>query len=121
MAYMNQQMKKVIAENMKPVLAKYGIKATLSVRNHSTIYLNVRAGAIDFGRDRFEVSEHWLESNYQGQALDFLKEAFAALKSAGWYDKSDVMTDYFHTAYYCYIHIGDWGKPYQVVPASKIS
>ena len=32
-----------------------------------------------------------------------------------WFDKSDSMTDYFHTAYYMSIHVGKWDKPYQVV------
>jgi len=29
-----------------------------------------------------------------------------------WFDKSDTMTDYFHTAYYYNISIGRWDKPY---------
>jgi hypothetical protein len=29
-----------------------------------------------------------------------------------WFDKSDIMTDYFHTAYYYDISIGQWDKPY---------
>ena len=30
-----------------------------------------------------------------------------------WFDKSDMMTDYFHIAYYCYIDVGrSKAKPY---------
>ena len=32
-----------------------------------------------------------------------------------WFDESDSMTDYFHTAYYFSIHVGKWDKPYQTV------
>ena len=32
-----------------------------------------------------------------------------------WFDKSDSMSDYFHTAYYFSIHVGKWDKNYQVV------
>ena len=32
-----------------------------------------------------------------------------------WFDESDSMTDYFHTAYYMSIHVGKWDKPYEVV------
>ena len=32
-----------------------------------------------------------------------------------WFDKSDSMSDYFHTAYYLSIHVGKWDKPYEVV------
>ena len=33
----------------------------------------------------------------------------------GWYDNSDAMIDYFDTAYYMDISVGDWNKPYQQV------
>ena len=48
MAYMNQQMKAKIAALLKPILKKYGVKGSLSVRNHSTICLTVKSGKIDF-------------------------------------------------------------------------
>jgi hypothetical protein len=41
MAYMNQEKKAVIANAMKPVLKKYGLKGSLSVQNHSGITLNI--------------------------------------------------------------------------------
>ena len=33
-------------------------------------------------------------------------------KGKGWYDKSDAMTDYFDTAYYISMNVGEWNKPY---------
>ena len=48
MAYMNQEKKAEINKRLAPILKKYGIKGTLSVRNHSTIVLTVKAGKIDF-------------------------------------------------------------------------
>lgn len=41
MAYMNQEKKAKIAALLKPVLAKYGLKGSLAVHNHSTIRLTV--------------------------------------------------------------------------------
>jgi hypothetical protein len=35
--------------------------------------------------------------------------------AAGYYYNSDAMTDYFDTAYYYYINVGKWNKPYVVV------
>jgi hypothetical protein len=32
-----------------------------------------------------------------------------------WYDNSDAMIDYFDTAYYVDINVGQWNKEYQVV------
>jgi hypothetical protein len=48
MAYMNQNKKATIAAAVKPILAKYRMKGTLSVRNHSTIVLTLTSGPIDF-------------------------------------------------------------------------
>ena len=39
-------------------------------------------------------------------------EAMAALKGADWYDESDAQVDYFNTAYYVDINIGQWKSPY---------
>jgi hypothetical protein len=48
MAYMNQERKQKIATNLKPILAKFGVKGPLSVRNHSSIVLTLKSGSIDF-------------------------------------------------------------------------
>jgi hypothetical protein len=136
MAYMDQTRKAKIAANLKPVLKKYGIKGTLSVRNHTAIVLTLKSGKIDFignsnrvcGGSFYQVQRgfkpnttgycdvnpYWFHEHYDGQAKEFLTEAFAALKSADYYDRSDAMTDYFDTAYYFSILVGRWNKPYQV-------
>lgn len=125
MAYVNQEMKAVIAKNIKPILAKYGVKASLAVGNHSTIVLNVKSGKIDFFEDYgdredarkfgIDVNPYWFHEHFAGESKEFLTEVFAALKSADWYDESDSMTDYFNTAYYMRVNIGKWNKPYVLV------
>ena len=136
MAYMNQEKKAKIAANLKPILKKYGIKGTLSVRNHSSISLNIKSGKIDFINNSnrvcssshwqvsrgfkpntqgySDVNPYWYQDHYDGVAKAFLDEAFAALKSADYYDRSNAMVDYFDTAYYYGIKIGQWSKPYEV-------
>ena len=136
MAYMNQERKQKIAQALKPILAKHKVKGTLSVRNHSTIVLTLKSGAIDFignsnrvcGNNFYQVQRgfkpndigydqvnpYWFQDHYDGDAKAFLTEAFKALKSADWYDESDAMTDYFNTAYYVDVNIGKWDKPYEV-------
>ena len=131
MAYMNQNKKKVIAESLKPILKKYGIKGSLSVRNHSTITLSIKEGSIDFlsnikantGDDyRFhlasgyvDVNPFWYQEHFSGKALEALDYIFRALKSADWYDRTDAQVDYFDTAYYVDVNIGQWKKPYKLV------
>lgn len=137
---MNQERKARIATALKPILAKYGVKGSLSVRNHSSIVLTLKSGKIDFienfintdanvmhgrkmGQDQIDylrknqtmdVNPYWFQEHFTGKAKDFLTEAFQALKSADWYDESDAMTDYFNTAYYVDVNVGKWNKPYEV-------
>ena len=134
MAYMNQERKAKITKMLKPILAKYKVKGSLSVRNHSTIVLTLKSGSIDFignsnkvcGNDFYQVQRgfkptttgydqvnpYWFQDHYDGDAKAFLTEAFKALKSADWYDESNAMIDYFNIAYYVDINIGKWDRPY---------
>ena len=140
MAYMNQEKKAKIATVLKPILKKYGIKGSLSVRNHSSIVLNIKSGSINFienfiqtdlntlhagkmSQDRvdyirktnyLDVNPYWFQEHFSGVAKEFLSEAMVALKSADWYDESDAQTDYFNTAYYVDLNIGKWNTPYIV-------
>ena len=136
MAYMNQERKQKIAQTLKPILAKYKVKGSLSVRNHMSIVLTLKSGAIDFignsnkvcGNDHYQVARgfkpttsgydqvnpYWFQDHYDGDAKAFLTEAFNALKSADWYDESDAMIDYFNIAYYVDVNIGKWNAPYIV-------
>jgi hypothetical protein len=34
------------------------------------------------------------------------------MRGSEWYDRSDVQTDYFDTAYYMDVNVGQWNKPY---------
>jgi hypothetical protein len=135
MAYMNQQKKAIIAQNLKPILKKYNVKGTLSVRNNMSIALTVKSGEIDFIKNfndtvaqqpggfrngsraekYLSVNTYWFQEHFSGKAKQFLAEAKDALLSAGWYDNSDAQYDYFDTAYYIDINIGKYNKPYEVV------
>lgn len=122
MAYINQEMKKVIAESVKPILKKYGVKGTLSIRHHSCIALNLKSGKINFFVDGevdpknayIQVNPYWYQDHFTGKSKAFLDEVIPALKSAGWYDRSDAQVDYFDTAYYFDVNVGKWNKPYVV-------
>lgn len=134
---MNQEKKSIISNLMKPILKKYNVKATLSVDNSSTINLNIKSSAFDFigiynkrkqeeqfrryPNETFYPSETltltngWISDSFGGEELAFFEEAFAALQGAGYYNNSDYQSDYFDTAYYYYIRVGQWNKPYQLI------
>lgn len=140
MAYMSQEKKAKIVAAVKPILKKYGVKGTFAVRNHSTICLNLKQGKIDFVENyiqtkspvapkmteeqvaylrkngTLDVNPYWFHEHFSGSAKQFLTEVFTNMKSAGeWYDRSDIQTDYFDTAYYVDVNVGNWKKPYEVV------
>lgn len=136
MAYMNQEMKKELAPSIKKVLSKYGVKGTIGVRNHMVLVVNIKSGKLDicgnwfdtatkYGTtnnygdeikkpDYIQVNHFYIDEHYSGQVKDFLLELLSAMKGDNWYDRTDTMTDYFDTAYYLDINIGDWNKPYTV-------
>jgi hypothetical protein len=122
MAYMNQAKKAKIAANLKPILKKYGVKGSLSVRNHMAICLTITEGKIDFNKDYgadskfgIQVNPYWYQEHFTGRAKEFFSEVIPAMYSADYYDNTDAQIDYFDTAYYVDVNIGKWNKPYKMV------
>jgi hypothetical protein len=113
MAYMSQDNKKSLAPKIKEICKSFGIKATLAVRNHSTLILNVNSGKIDFGVDA-RVNPYCIQETFKDQpmAQEFLTKVRAAM-SIGNYDNSDAMTDYFSCSHDLEINIGRYNKPYK--------
>jgi hypothetical protein len=140
MAYMSQERKKSLEPKIKEILKKYGIKATLGVRHHSTLQLKIKSGTINFfedearaieesnvGRPSYaptpdqiraqtysQVNPYWLHEHYVGKAKDFLMEVRDAM-NIGNHDNSDIQSDYFDVGWYVDIDIGQWDKPYELI------
>lgn len=139
MAYFNQEKKKQVAPQIKAVLKKYGVKGSIAVENHSTLVVNIKSGKLDFINAAQKAADakngslfkaNYTETGYiqvnryhdaddhrrvgENEIADFLDELVQAMLGAGWYDRSDIMTDYFDTAYYLSINIGKWNKPYEL-------
>jgi len=108
MAYMNQEMKAKIAVEIKKVMPK-GWKYSLGVDNHSTIVLNIASAPVDLLK--LAKDKHFANTE--------VAELFAKIKKVmygcGYYDNSDIQTDYFDTAYYVNVNIGKWNKPFVYV------
>lgn len=132
MAYMSQERKAQIAPKIKAICKKYGVKASLAVRHHSTLVLNIKEGAIDFignynsvnvDRNRpahlpfqpatksIDVNPYWYHEHFDGKAKAFLTEIISAMNN-GNHDRSDSQTDYFDVGWYIDVNIGRWDKPY---------
>jgi hypothetical protein len=136
MAYVSQEMKAKLAPTVKALLKKYGLKGSLSVRNHSTLALTISQGKIDFignfnetcsrqpkyndrqfipAEKSIQVNTYWCHEHFSGKAAEFLVQAVQALKGPDFFDHSDIQTDYFHCSHYVDINIGRWNKPYALV------
>lgn len=134
MAYMSQENKAKIAPAIKAILKKYNVKASLSVRNHMTLALNVKSGSIDFignfnktveaqpggfrngtpAEGSLQVNPYWFQDHFDGVAKKFLKEVLEAMNMGNW-DKSDSQSDYFNVGWYVDVNIGKWDTPYVLV------
>ena len=124
MAYMSQERKNIIAPLVRAICKKYGVKASLAVRHHSTLVLNISQGPIDFYSDYakpddarqhgIQVNPYWYQDHFTGRALKFLTEVIPAL-NAGNHDRSDIQSDYFDVGWYVDVNIGRWNRPYALV------
>lgn len=136
MAYVSQEMKAKLAPAIKEICKRYGVKASLAVRNHSTLVLNIKQSGIDFignynevcgskprpehlpfqpATKSIDVNTYWFHEHFSGVAKTFLTEMVAAMKGPDFFDHSDIQTDYFHRSHYIDINIGQWNKPYALV------
>jgi len=135
MAYVSQERKKALSPKIKAICKKYGVKASLAVRSHSTLVLNIKSGKIDFignsnrvcSADHYQVARgfkpntsgyedvnpYHYKSHFDGKALAFLSEVLPAMNN-GNHDNSDSMTDYFDVGWYTRVNIGKWNSPYLV-------
>jgi hypothetical protein len=138
MAYVDQSLKAKLAPTIRAICKKYGIKASIAVRHHSTLVLNIRQGSIDFienyiatdaaknysnkmSEDQvayirknrsLDVNTYWVKDHYSGKAKEFLVAMIAAMEGPDFFNKDDAQTDYFHRSHYIDINIGQWDKPY---------
>jgi len=140
MAYVSQELKAKLAPSIRAVCKKHGIKASVAVRNHSTLVLNIKQGSIDFienfietdkaksyynymdenqiahiRKDRsLDVNPYHYRDHFSGRARKFLIEVMTIMNDGNW-DKSDIQTDYFNVGWYVDVNIGRWNKPYALV------
>ena len=133
MAYISQYDKAKLMPGIKAVLKKYGLKGSVSIRDHMALVVTIREGIHDLVNDYqaflkkeypdrtytdkptyFEVyPENIQKYKFPGIQGDLFTELGSAMKKPDWRDNSDIMTDYFDISYYMEIRVGEWDKPYR--------
>lgn len=113
MAYITKDEVKNVREQLKKAFPKF--KFSVSGGNSSSLNVAIMSGPEDFS----EVLGRWKYTDlnqyhlYQyGRFEKLFEKIIKVMKSQNWFDDSDSMTDYFHTAYYLHLSIGKWNKPY---------
>jgi hypothetical protein len=139
MAHVSQEVITKARLALKALNKEYGVKATLSGKGDSTLYLTIAEGKIDFignfcenvkakriqhdtqqvidwvtKEQNISVNQYYLDSSFDGIALEYLEKAKSIMLVDHW-DRSDIQSDYFNCAYYLNISIGRWNKPYNFV------
>ena len=129
MAYISADDVKAIRNELKATFPKW----KFSVRKTSgglSVDVTILKGTCSFdenftdGRRYCQVNHYWIDSHWTDM------EANAALKKINeimhnapgrvnadrkFFDHSDAQTDYFHTAFYTHLSIGQWDKHYEMV------
>ena len=121
MAYISQEEKKELTPAIKAVLNKYGVKATILIRNKLILVVKLKSGDLDLDALHQGQSLHAgetlaftndpLPNVWLGEAGNFISELNDAMKGPNWFDHSDSVTDYY-PRHYTRITFGDHKKPY---------
>ena len=132
MAYITAKDVAAIRAELKQAFPKW----KFGVRKGSgslSVDVTIKQGTVDFsegfkdsygGRRYCQVNQYWIDSNWTDyeakQALLRINEIMhnapgRADASRAYFDHSDAMTDYFHTAFYTHLSIGAWDQDYVCV------
>jgi len=72
------------------------------------------------GREYAQVNQYWIKDHFSNaEEREFILKVNEIMHNAPgraggrvYFDESDAMTDYFHTAFYTHLQIGSWNQPY---------
>jgi len=130
MAYIKTEEVAQIRKELKEAFPqlKFGVRK----HHHSSVGVTIKAGTVDFSdilddNGYSQVNQYWLTEDRVGKHVKLFEKIIDIIKTApakvpggrAWFDESDSMTDYFHTAFYFSINVGAWNKPYVCSKAAK--
>lgn len=123
MAYITKEDVQAIRNELKAAFPKW----KFSVRKGSgslSVDVDILSGTATFeGKVYTQVNQYWIDSHWTDaedrMVLNKINEIMhnAPGRAGGrvYFDESDAMTDYFHTAFYTYLNIGQWNKHYECI------
>jgi hypothetical protein len=127
MAYISAEDVKAIRTELKQAFPNW----KFSVRKGSgslSVDVSILQGTVDFSENLHngytQVNQYWINDHWKDTAArDALNRINEIMHNAPgrvdssrkYFDHSDAMTDYFHTAFYTHLSIGQWNKNYALV------
>lgn len=123
MAYVTAEMTRAVRVALKEQMPGWKIRVAKNAHS-SGIYMTIDAAPYDL-KDEFnkhhskygymDINHYYIEDYKYAEdykkILDIMLKATASV-GRPFYDNSDVQIDYFDTAYYYYLQIGSYEKPY---------
>ena len=122
MAYISAEDVQAIRAELKAAFPKW--KFSVRKDNSLAVAVTILKGTCSFeGKTDAQVNEYWIDSHWTDaedrMALEKVSEIMhnAPGRAGGkvFFDHSDAQTDYFHTAFYTHLSIGQWDKAYECV------
>jgi hypothetical protein len=123
MAYISKEDVAAIRQELKAQFPKWKFAVRKGAGSLS-VDVNILQGTAAFeGKDYAQVNQYWIKDHWKDEddckVLTKINEIMhnAPGRAGGrvYFDESDAMTDYFHTAFYTHLSIGQWDKKYTVV------
>jgi hypothetical protein len=123
MAYISADDVKAIRTELKQAFPTW----KFAVRKGSgslSVDVTILQGTARFdGNTNSQVNPYWIEQHWKDEqdraVLTKINEIMhnAPGRAGGkvYFDESDIQSDYFHTAFYTHLSIGQWDKPYALV------
>jgi len=110
MSYISTEEVKNIRETLKKEFPQ--IKFSVTCEHNSSVNICIMKSPFDLNTNHSSLNPYYPTKKYGEDFYNTLVRIIEIAKGQGWYDRSDIMTDYFDTAYYIDINIGKWNKPY---------
>jgi hypothetical protein len=123
MAYISKEDVQAIRQELKQQFPKWKFSVRKGAGSLS-VDVNILQGTASFeGKDYAQVNQYWIKDHWQDaddqkaliQINEIMHNAPGRAGGRVYFDESDAMTDYFHTAFYTHLSIGQWDKRYQCV------
>jgi len=114
MAYINKEQVKQIREALKKEFPE--IKFSVRKENYSSVHVTILKSPYNFSdlpnyrtNCSTSVNHFYVPDCVHRRMFEKIITIIKTGSDRKWFDKSDIMTDYFHTAYYININVGKPG------------